>query len=1849
MAGKLSTKPGIRIDKYVRSLQICLLLILLLAFAYIPATSVQAAKVHDFACNNCHVPLSAQQAGLKVDTVCLLCHSAGNNIPIQRESNPLETTNPPSGLFEPGDASNLMGSYPGGTTPDAQTSHMWNAPEDNPTAGAKNPQHYRFIVYPGTVSYGKVTCSRCHDVHGQQETNPQLLKLGEGQADAMCLDCHRNWNQPNNRGKETHPIVADYAAVVAANPTKFRAAPDNFGSDGNITLVDGNSVSCTSCHGVHWTDSDATTADGKTEVASLHDGDGRILKFDGPDREDSTQSICQTCHTYPKHGGSPSIGCMVCHGSHEYDPLGNPNFFMLRKQVTLDRPLLDESQPAEQITVNLDYTAPLVDGTFNYDGYSGICLSCHYDNLSAGHDAGRETCSDCHSHQSGFGHGDGSGIDCGTCHGHDPGYEYAPGLFSEGTGSIQSHSTHTENDTDDARGPHLDCSDCHDTSNFPYFKRGEQTYPGYSLGQDTNGDGKYDLSETFVCHDCHSQSGGVNGLTDPIIGAKNNWHEGIYDDTGKDLKPGKELWCASCHDAYPARMGLTLYAPDVIGDNVTTGFYADGHGRGGTVDCTHCHDPSSRHIDREQQDLESLVAPGSSVSPNPTNFRFYADKGLELPYSKSPIFEADFALCFSCHDRTLFDESNMGSNFRDPNHYTYVPELRPINLHWYHVFGMNAPSTCVQCHDPHGSGKPRMTVPGTGSYAGASRMGQFVYLTERQDGKFYPLEDDSKFDDPAENRGFAITENPSCGVCHGDGYTEEELDAGLGPIPTSNNDADWYLRDFGPLSHGNDEDMDNDGASDAADNCQNIANSDQADGDSDGVGDLCDNCPSTANADQADADQDGIGDLCDSEQLCGNRFDPLQIAQFGSSDADFGVDIAIDGQGAQLVIANTYGSLDGLLVGGRDSLLRKYAADGSFVWSQKIATSEYDWGYGVAADNDGNIYVTGTTNGDLDDYSAGGKDVFVRKYNSAGTMLWGRQFGTTLYDESFGVTVDSNGNVLITGSTEGSLDESNLGGNDIYLRKYDSDGAVLWTRQFGTSNDDVAYRVQVDGADNIYIAGIIDGGSQSGVAWNSSGDAFIRKYDANGNPLWTDQFAASPYSERVHGLTVDAAGTAYITGETSGALEGINQGGQDAYLRKYSAGGTSLWTRQFGTSATDIAWNAAIDSADNIHVVGETGGALDATNQGDQDIFVRSFDANGNQLDSEQIGTYFEYGYDRTEVGQSVAIDSSDNVFIVGYTEGHLGTYGSNNNESKDAFVIRGWLCSNDIDLDSIANTNDNCIANANLDQFNADTDTIGDLCDNCSIVSNETQLDSDFDGVGDVCDICPADFYNDADGDSVCGDIDNCIGINNDQTDSDDDGIGDACDTCPLDDSNDFDDDGICGLVDNCPFDANNDQADSDDDLVGNVCDNCPNLANTDQADSDGDGLGDVCDIECTKESTWIWARQTGSIQSDYGYVVKTDASGNVYIGGTAYESVDGQTWNGGRDGVIKKYDSNGNSLWTRQFGSDLSDSIEDIALDNTGNVYVVGGMGTASSDDAYLRKYDSNGNFLWVRQFGTTSTDKSYGVAVDNINSAVFVTGQTSGTLANTSSGNSDIFIRKYDLDGNESWTHQFGSGSSENPLGVDVDASGNAYIVGNTWGDLFGPLQSSGYNPDVFVVQYDSNGNQGWSDHFGNTSRNEGHEVAVDTSGNVIVTGYSYGNLFGTSSGSYDGFIRKYNPSGTPQWSTQFGTSGLEYSKSIVVDTAGDIYLSGHTNGFFPGETTNNGSYDIFVSKFTAGGTVLWNKQYGTSAVDQGFGVNVDLNGNVFVIGYTYQDFDGAGVETEMIGGTSDMVLLKIGQCP
>jgi len=168
----------------------------------------------------------------------------------------------------------------------------------------------------------------------------------------------------------------------------------------------------------------------------------------------------------------------------------------------------------------------------------------------------------------------------------------------------------------------------------------------------------------------------------------------------------------------------------------------------------------------------------------------------------------------------------------------------------------------------------------------------------------------------------------------------------------------------------------------------------------------------------------------------------------------------------------------------------------------------------------------------------------------------------------------------------------------------------------------------------------------------------------------------------------------------------------------------------------------------------------------------------------------------------------------------------------------------------------------------------------------------------------------------------------------------------------------------------------------------------------------------------------------------------------------------------------------------------------------------------------------------------------------------------------------------------SRQLARSSNDYAYGVATDLSGNVYVAGGTNGGLDG--NTSAGNADLFVVKYNSSGTWQWTKQNGTDRYDEARGVATDSSGNVYVTGYTEGGLDGnTSAGKADLFVVKYNSSGTKQWTKQLGTSSYDNAIGVATDSSGNVYVAGGTNGGLDGNT-NEGNTDLFVVKYNSSGT-------------------------------------------------------------
>ena len=380
-------------------------------------------------------------------------------------------------------------------------------------------------------------------------------------------------------------------------------------------------------------------------------------------------------------------------------------------------------------------------------------------------------------------------------------------------------------------------------------------------------------------------------------------------------------------------------------------------------------------------------------------------------------------------------------------------------------------------------------------------------------------------------------------------------------------------------------------------------------------------------------------------------------------------------------------------------------------------------------------------------------------------------------------------------------------------------------------------------------------------------------------------------------------------------------------------------------------------------------------------------------------------------------------------------------------------------------------------------------------------------------------------------------------------------------------------------------------------------------------------------------WSRQFGGRGPDRARAIAVNGSG-VYVAGTTEGSLPGERGEGTIDAFLRKYDSEGHELWTRQFGTTEMDDVLAVAADESG-VYVAGGSqgdlhgqsNTPVGAHAFVRKYDLHGAEVWTREFGngrseearavavgatgvhvagnTTATSPPYDdgfvtafatggesrwsrwietVGVDRVSaiavnaSGVYVAGATRGGPPGPSgAGGVDGFLRRYDLDGHEAWTRQVETAETGGMLSMTVDGTG-LYLAGTTGGAIAG--QARGGGRDAFASKYDFDGRLLWSRQFGTSADDRALGIAVHAQG-VYIAGSTMGGLHGeVHAGDADGFVQRYDLNGVTAWTYQFGSGQYDQALGVAVDASG-VYVAGATGGALPGHS-NNGSFDAFVVK-------------------------------------------------------------------
>lgn len=782
--------------------------------------------------------------------------------------------------------------------------------------------------------------------------------------------------------------------------------------------------------------------------------------------------------------------------------------------------------------------------------------------------------------------------------------------------------------------------------------------------------------------------------------------------------------------------------------------------------------------------------------------------------------------------------------------------------------------------------------------------------------------------------------------------------------------------------------------------------------------------------------------------------------------------------------------------GGTDIFIARLNGSGDLVWARQIGSYWDDSGLSLAIDASENIITTGDFVGNVDFDPGPGNfnlntgvfthNVFISKLNSNGNFVFAKHLpGDDSYVKE--MTLDNSGSIIITGYFQNMTDFdpdisvynlTSSGFNDIFIAKYNTNGFLVWAKKIGGSNLDISYSVKSDAAGNIYTIGIFEdtvdfdpGVSVDNIISAGNSDIFITKLDVSGNYVWTYKIGGVS-SDEGRSIYLDGFGNIYATGRFGGSIDfdagigifNLTAANYDVFILKldtsgsfvfaksmeggassfatggsiavdqsgniYASGGFTktydfdpgpgvfnlnalytsfvfnlkldisgnfLWAYSIGESSAASLISMTADPAGNVYATGYFYGNVDfdsgpgvfnlSTDPSDTygDVFVAKYNSTGNLLWAKKMGGT---GYD---VATSIAVDATGNVYTVGSYQGTADF-----NPGSATYNL-------------VASTPGREIFVSKLNAFGKFVwaRNVGGAS------SSETPLSLALDPTGKL--IIAGNGYLPSVGDHIFLKKISSAGIlewyniyeeslfNRVNALTTDDN-GNVCFTGFFRDTLDFDPGtGIYNLVAiSSSYDA----------FVSKL-----------------DGAGN-----------FIWAKQFSGLGLDHASVIKTDAAGNIHVGGYFEQTTDfdpgtgiyNLSVTGTRDIFILKLESDGDFILAKQIGGFLDAYIRSIAVDLPGNIYILGVFNSANVDfdpglgifnlsptglnDGFVSKLDASGNFVWAQVIGSEN-EAVYAITLD-ASTNIYIGGTFIGTgdfdpgsgVANlTATGYPDMFIQK------------------------------------------------------------------------------------------------------------------------------------------------------------------------------------------------------------------------------------------------
>jgi len=807
--------------------------------------------------------------------------------------------------------------------------------------------------------------------------------------------------------------------------------------------------------------------------------------------------------------------------------------------------------------------------------------------------------------------------------------------------------------------------------------------------------------------------------------------------------------------------------------------------------------------------------------------------------------------------------------------------------------------------------------------------------------------------------------------------------------------------------------------------------------------------------------------------------------------------------------------------------------------------SSRDVARAIYVDDVGNVYITGTVEGTYTD-----NDYATIKYNPSGIKLWTAYYNgpTNDFDVPSAMAVDKMGNVYVTG---GSYSSTKF---DYCTIKYNSHGVEQWVTRHNGSADgyDWPNDIAVDDSGNVYVTGSVE-------SLESSHDYLTIKYNSLGEKQWIARYnGAGNGNDGAAALVVDDAGNVYVTGTSV-----VSDPEVDYTTVKYNSVGIEQWAINYNGTANseDYATAIAIDDSSNVYVTGVSMGL-----ETNLDYVTIKYNSDGQEI--------WKAGYNgpasSRDNAEAIVVDQAQNIYVTGWSKG-LDTnedYATikYNSEGEEQWVARYNGAADDVDYgyDLVVDNFGNVYVTIKYDS------------------TGENKWIARYNGIGNG--------LNYASGISA----DN---LGNIYVTGSSDGIGTSTDFVTIK----YNTDGIAQWCDR--FDGPRRSYDFG---VAMVMDDSENVYVTGLSHGSGSDF-DIVTVKYDASGVlrWVSRYSTPEKYDEMPNAITLDNLGNVYVTGFCDRP------NTFEDYLTVKCSAEGIIQWAAYYNGtgNADDEAAAIAVDCSGDVYITGrSRGIDTQFDYATIKYNSSGIEQWVARYNGSGNEQDEAIAIgvdDSCN--VYVTGSSWGE--NTKF---DYITIKYNSMGVEQWRKQFnGLGNGyDQARDFCLDNFGNIYVTGYS--------ESGGTSIDYATIKYNSAGDRLWVSRYDNVRdnyRDMATAIAVDRSGNVYVTGET-----GSSSVHYqsDYTTVKYNSAGQQQWARHFSGPGDsdDVPADIAVDSSGNVYVTGESFGF-------DTDYDIVTVKYESNGFAEWTARYNGpgNACDKSIAVAVHNSGNIYVAGSSW----------------------------